>query len=74
MPTWDPYEARTPRPARVSEWSCCDAYEWCSEAGQYFTRRRTETGYEETGRGIYAKARLIWDELVDEHKQSHCGR
>lgn len=71
MPTWEPHIRRSPRPVRVTEHSCCNVYEWCSEAGQYFVLRRAGDGYEETGRGIYASARQVWQVLIEEHARSH---
>ncbi|MER7500415.1 hypothetical protein AB0L05_16075 [Nonomuraea pusilla] len=72
MPTWYPHQRRSPRPLRVREWSCCDEYQLCSEAGQYFIlRRAADGGYEETSRGIYTRTRAVWDELIAELARSH---
>lgn len=71
MPTWEVHVPRGSRPIRVTETSCCAAYEWCSEGGQYFILRDAGDGYEETGRGIFAHAREVWDELTAEHSQRH---
>lgn len=69
MTTWEPHTARAP--TRVTETSCCAAYEWCCEGGQFFILRSSANGYEETGRGRYAVARAVWDALVREHKTNH---
>ncbi|MEV4173954.1 hypothetical protein [Nonomuraea sp. NPDC049709] len=71
VPAWEPHRPRSPRPIRSIELSCCSAYEWCSEGGLYFVLRRAGDGYEETGRGIYARAREVWDELTEEHARRH---
>ncbi|MFC5833266.1 hypothetical protein [Nonomuraea insulae] len=53
----------------MTETSCCGEYEWCCEAGQFFVLRHTEgVGYEETGRGHRAAARLVWAALVGTHR------
>lgn len=67
---WDQY-----RPSgatlRVTETSCCAAFEWCCEGGLFFVLRRTRSGYEEAGRGRYSEARALWASLVREHGQRH---
>ncbi|MEV4287319.1 hypothetical protein AB0K40_17580 [Nonomuraea bangladeshensis] len=69
---WRPHVPRSPRPIRVYGHSCCRAYEWCCEAGQFFVLREGEHGrLEEAGRGVYAKARQVWDELLAEHARTH---
>ncbi|MGP3914279.1 hypothetical protein [Nonomuraea sp. 10N515B] len=73
MPVWEPHVPRSPR-SRVTEQSCCAAYEWCSEGGQYVILRPAGDGYEETGRGIYARARQVWNELLEQHAESHKRR
>ncbi|TDD10459.1 hypothetical protein [Nonomuraea diastatica] len=65
MPAWEPHVPRAPRRIRVAEYSCCDAYQLCSEAGQYFILRQTETG------GVCSHARQVWDELLAQHTRSH---
>jgi hypothetical protein len=53
----------------VTETSCCGEYEWASEAGQYFVLREArDGGYEEIGRGLYANARRVWNELISAHR------
>lgn len=64
---WESHRPHTPR-TRVTETSCCGIYEWCSEGGRYFVLRQGEGGYEETGRGLHADARPIWDSLVQGHR------
>ncbi|MEQ4719383.1 hypothetical protein [Nonomuraea sp. B19D2] len=66
---WVPHNQR--ERARVSETSCCAAYEWASHGGLFFILRRTKKGYEETGRGLFREARKIWDELTRKHAEEH---
>lgn len=64
------------RPARdrirITETSCCGAYEWACQGGQFLIHcGQTPEGFEETGRGLHKQARLIWDALVAEHENEH---
>jgi hypothetical protein len=60
--------------ARIAETSCCGAYEWACEGGEYLVLRpRKGGGHEEAGRGRYVDARLVWNELVIEHRRGHQG-
>jgi hypothetical protein len=71
MYTWEPHISSSARKVRVTETSCCGEYEWCCEAGQFFVLRRTkENGYEETGRGRWPAARLVWAALVTAHEHT----
>ncbi|MFC5822482.1 hypothetical protein [Nonomuraea insulae] len=68
MYAWEPHVPSSSRPVRVMETSCCGEYEWCCEAGLFFVLRHTKrNGYEETGRGRHATARLVWAALVSTH-------
>ncbi|NRQ40063.1 hypothetical protein HII36_50805 [Nonomuraea sp. NN258] len=69
---WEPHHARGSQ-TRVHETSCCGAYEWCAEGGQYFVLRHVAGRWEETGRGVYAAARQVWDHLLARHPQ-RCRR
>ncbi len=67
---WEPHVVygRT----RVLETSCCGEYEWCCEGGLYVVLRDDRNGgHQETGRGVHADARAVWDELVLEHRSRH---
>ncbi|MEV0613826.1 hypothetical protein AB0I81_10930 [Nonomuraea sp. NPDC050404] len=69
MYEWTPHVRSSSRQVRVTETSCCGEYEWCCEAGKFFVLRHTESiGYEETGRGRYSTARLVWAALVIAHE------
>ncbi|SEN11422.1 hypothetical protein [Nonomuraea pusilla] len=64
------------RPARdrirIIETSCCGAYEWACQGGQFLIlRAKDPEGFEETGRGLHKQARLIWDALIAEHENEH---
>lgn len=64
------------RPARdrlrITETSCCGAYEWACQGGQFLILRAKDIkGFEETGRGLHKQARLVWDALVAEHENEH---
>ncbi|WP_431915926.1 hypothetical protein [Nonomuraea jabiensis] len=67
MHRWGPHLPHCPR-LRVVAVSCCDEYQLCSEGGQYFVLRRAGDGYEETGRGVHAKAVQVWNALVASHR------
>ncbi|WP_433437884.1 hypothetical protein [Nonomuraea sp. CA-141351] len=69
MHRWEPHIPHGPR-LRVVAVSCCDKYQLCSEAGQYFILRRAGDGYEETGRGVYAKAVQLWNTLTIRHQHA----
>lgn len=68
---WEPYFSHGHE--RVTETSCCGAYEWVSSGGEYVILRRTPggRGYQETGRGRYVDARLVWHELMLAHRAKH---
>ena len=69
---WEPYVSHGR--VRVIETSCCGAYEWASSGGEYLVLRSMEGGgHEEAGRGLYMNARLVWNELVIEHRRGHQG-
>ncbi|GAA1772569.1 hypothetical protein GCM10009734_96810 [Nonomuraea bangladeshensis] len=68
---WVPYQRLTGKSARIRDVCCCDAYEFACEGGHYLILRRNGLGHlEETGRGRYAQARKIWDQLLIEHAQN----
>ncbi|GAA3660929.1 hypothetical protein GCM10022224_025440 [Nonomuraea antimicrobica] len=57
---------------RITETSCCGAYEWACQGGQFLIlRARCPEGYEETGRGLYRQARSVWDLLISAHENEH---
>ena len=57
---------------RITETSCCGAYEWACQGGQFLIlRAKQPEGYQETGRGPYRQARSIWLTLLTEHAQEH---
>jgi len=69
MHTWNPHTPHIGR-VHVHQISCCDEYQFASEAGVYFLLRRTEDGYEETARGPYALTARIWLELTQHHQHA----
>jgi hypothetical protein len=73
MTRWEPFDADRSAHVRISETSCCGAFEWVCQGGQFMVLRHTERGYEETGRGIYPQARRVWTALVDAHKKDEHG-
>ncbi|WP_113699203.1 hypothetical protein [Nonomuraea lactucae] len=68
MVAWEPHNPRRGR-LRVTETSCCGAYEWACQGGQYMVLRKS--GTEEAGRGPYRRARELWEDLVEEHDRGH---
>jgi hypothetical protein len=67
---WEPYVSHGR--VRVIETSCCGAYEWACEGGQYLVLRDDRHGgHQEAGRGRYVDARLVWHELILEHRGRH---
>lgn len=57
---------------RITETSCCGAYEWACQGGQFLIlRAKHPNGYEETGRGLYKQARAVWTVLISEHAREH---
>ncbi|TMR89126.1 hypothetical protein [Nonomuraea basaltis] len=71
MYRWGPYIPRCLRP-RVCKTSCCGEFELASEGGQYLVLRPTgDGGYEETARGLYARAAQAYADLAFRHR---CGR
>ncbi|MEU7838669.1 hypothetical protein [Nonomuraea sp. NPDC049129] len=70
---WEPYQ-RPPRDRiRITETSCCGAYEWAAQGGHFLILRPAqELGrYEETARGLYRRAREVWAELLIFHNLQH---
>ncbi|MEV6150365.1 hypothetical protein AB0L53_08485 [Nonomuraea sp. NPDC052129] len=68
MIDWEPYQRAESERLRVTETSCCGEYEWACQGGEFLILRYNGSGYEETGRGRYAKARQVWERLVQAHK------
>lgn len=71
-PAWEPYERR--ERIRITETSCCGAFEWACQGGLYFILRTTERGTEEAARGLYRQARNVWESLVLAHALDHMDR
>lgn len=72
VPEWEPYLRPPKDRIRITETSCCGAYEWACQGGQFLTLRRTPTGqYEETARGLYRHARPVWQALLILHEDEH---
>lgn len=69
MHTWEPHTPHVGH-VRVHETSCCDEYQFASEAGVYFVLRWTGDGYEETGRGSYAATARTRLELTQHHRHA----
>lgn len=67
---WEPY-TRSDR-IRITETSCCGAYEWACQGGQFLILRFAGPGYEETARGLYRQAREAWEDLVHAHASAIC--
>jgi hypothetical protein len=66
--TWELNEPGFGR-VRVTETSCCGAYEWACQGGQFLILRQgRDDRYEETARGSYGEARAVWDRLVQHHE------
>jgi hypothetical protein len=69
---WEPYLRPPKDRLRITETSCCGAFEWACQGGQYLILRRTSTGrYEETARGLYQRARRVWHLLLALHEDEH---
>ncbi|WP_406673701.1 hypothetical protein WBK31_33415 [Nonomuraea sp. N2-4H] len=70
---WEPYRRRPRDRIRITETSCCGAYEWAAQGGLFLILRPTARPgrYEETGRGLYRQAREIWEALLAYHEQRH---
>lgn len=72
VPRWERYARPARDRIRITETSCCGAYEWACQGGQFLIlRARRSGGYEETGRGIYRQARPIWILLITAHEDEH---
>ncbi|GAA2838997.1 hypothetical protein GCM10020220_029900 [Nonomuraea rubra] len=68
MIRWEPYRSSTGKPPRIRDISCCDAFQFACQAGQYLILRRNGVGeLEEAARGRYPRARALWDHLLLEH-------
>jgi len=71
VPRWEPYQRPRDR-IRITETSCCGAYEWACQGGEFLIlRAKRPKGYEETGRGLNQQARSIWVALLAEHAKEH---
>lgn len=72
VPRWEPYARPARDRIRVIETSCCGAYEWACQGGQFLILRRTESEqYEETARGVFRQARQAWQALLIRHEEEH---
>jgi hypothetical protein len=71
--SWERFDTSRCQRVRIGETSCCGAYKWVCQGGEFLVLRPAEHGYEETGRGRYSQARLVWIALVDEHEQQEHG-
>ncbi|MFI7452399.1 hypothetical protein ACIBQX_33235 [Nonomuraea sp. NPDC049714] len=72
VPAWEPYRRPPKDRIRITETSCCGAYEWACRGGQFLILRQTTTGrYEETARGLYRHARPVWQALLVLHEDEH---
>lgn len=73
MYQWVPYIPPGRVLPRVLESSCCEEFILSYEDGEFFVRRRAESGgYEETARGGYGRALRAWIDLAAGHR--HVGR
>ncbi|GGP02634.1 hypothetical protein LDL08_13120 [Nonomuraea glycinis] len=71
---WEPYQPGYGR-LRVTETSCCGAFEWVCQGGLFVILRSMGNGDEETGRGVYSETRAVWDKLVfAHHSENHAPR
>ncbi|MET8865608.1 hypothetical protein ABZW11_21945 [Nonomuraea sp. NPDC004580] len=70
---WEPYQRRPRDRIRITETSCCGAYEWAAQGGLFLILRPAARPgrYEETGRGLYRHAREVWEELLTYHELQH---
>lgn len=70
---WEPYQRSPKDHIRITETSCCAAYEWAAQGGQFLILRPTlKPGrYEETARGRYRQAREVWSALLAFHDLHH---
>lgn len=71
---WEPYQGYRADHIRISETSCCGAYEWACQGGHFLILRYRGGRYEETGRGLHRQARAIWDQLLLAHVETHAPR
>jgi hypothetical protein len=67
MIRWEPFEAEKCARLRITETSCCCAFEWVCQGGEFLVLRHTESGYEESGRGRYQDVRRVWTALCRRH-------
>ncbi|GAA2214149.1 hypothetical protein GCM10009850_096130 [Nonomuraea monospora] len=70
---WEPYQRPPKDCIRITETSCCAAYEWAAQGGHFLILRPTyEPGrYEETARGRSRQAREVWAALLAAHDLRH---
>ncbi|MBF8191591.1 hypothetical protein ITP53_39045 [Nonomuraea sp. K274] len=70
---WEPYQRPPKDHIRITETSCCAAYEWAAQGGHFLILRpaQEEGLYEETARGRYRQARQLWEELLTAHDLKH---
>ncbi|NBE95518.1 hypothetical protein FE391_20735 [Nonomuraea sp. KC401] len=70
---WEPYRRRPRDRIRITETSCCGAYEWAAQGGLFLILRPTARPgrYEEAGRGLYRQARMVWEALLTYHERRH---
>lgn len=69
---WEPYQRPPKDRIRITETSCCGAYEWACQGGQFLIlRAKRPDGHEEIGRGLYMQARAVWAVLIAEHAREH---
>jgi hypothetical protein len=69
--TWEPLRDPGNGIVRARHTSCCGAYELASLGGEFFVLRPAGDGHEETGRGIYRNAVIVYMALVQEHRVEH---
>jgi hypothetical protein len=68
---WEEFDAGRCARVRITESSCCGAFEWVAQGGQFLVLRHSERGFEEIGRGRYAQARQVWNALIAAHQRRH---
>ncbi|MGP3935983.1 hypothetical protein [Nonomuraea sp. KM88] len=70
---WEPYQGPSRGKARITETSCCGAYEWAAQGGHFLVLRPTSKPgrYEETARGLYRQAREVWAAHLTFHALRH---
>ncbi|GGS94653.1 hypothetical protein GCM10010156_61100 [Planobispora rosea] len=71
---WKPYTRSERDRIRITETSCCAAYEWACQGGHFLILRRSGKRYEEAARGLYRQARDTWESLILEHARDHMER